>query len=448
MCVSERRVKMPSLYSKPNGYTSAGTKRFKPDSKKYLYNIDTFYYNCRSHYYGQVMDKGLREKLIEGRSFSADNNNNMTLEIKIPTYENPLIFKIMPGNPPAYQYSIRNDSMAIYFTKNELESGSHMRVQINQFVLWEKGFIGAYEESLEVLKSLGFLPYEKKINRIDFAVHSDQFIWTLKDIETFEYPLNISKDNFPNFVKLNPISGAFNTVNFGDRSRLYLRIYNKSKEIEAKKKYYFNEIYREYGMDVDNVWNFEIEVHRPYLKDLVELDQDDEFKKIYNDLDYCIENDGISKLWTHLISKYNHDSAHWSVLKQGDKNKFNFTTNSNLEIVKDIHSNYERELNQIAGRLMIGVLDQEDYSLENALEVFKEKYLRGNEHEKSIEFLDKVEMKKQNIQSQSINKTILKQRMRNQNNMRNLDKSDLTDLEHLNQKNYIRVQEIQKNANP
>lgn len=404
---------MPQLYSRSNGKYANGSQRYKPEPSKYLYNIDTFWYNCRSYMYGEVMNRGFRDLLIQGRSQNSDGNgsDNMTIDVKLDGYANPLKFSILGGNPPAYQYSIRNDSMAIYFRKNEQAEGSLMRVQINQFVLWEKGFINAYKESLEVLKALGFLPYETKINRIDFAVHSDQFKWTYEDMKTFDYPENIAKDNFPNFVRLDPRTGEFETYYVGDRSRLYLRIYDKSKEIKAKKKDYFNEIYKKHNMDLNNVWNVEIEVRRPYLKDLAEY-ADGDFKRIFDDVEYCIENDGISRLWSHLVDKYYHDSAHWTVLKAGDADKFQNINTYNLVVEKDIDANYERELNQIAGRLMMGVIDQDDYSLENAVSIFLERYYKEEKMEKSIEFLDKVENKKSKIHSYEINKTIRKNQLK------------------------------------
>jgi len=404
---------LPQLYSKPHGKSSNGSQRFKPDPKKYLYNIDTFWYNCRSHFYQEIMDSGLRQKLIAGRSLTDEEGfDRDIISLKIPNYPNEIEFKIMGGNLPAYSYSIRNDSMAIYFRKNELESGSLMRVQINQFILWEKGFERAYNESLQVLKALGMTPYDTKFNRIDFAVHSDQFVWRYDDMKTFDYPTNFAEDNFPGFHRLNPRTGNFETYYHGDRSRLYLRIYDKSKEILAKQKFYFNEIYEKMGMDKDNVWNFEIEVRRPYLRDLSEYDYgSDEFLRLFDDVEYCIQQDGISRLWTHLIHKYHHDSAHFKVLEAGDSTKFQLVNDYNIEITKDIDANFQRELNQIAGRLVTGVLSEEDYSLENALKIFTEALEKRAEEDGLTSeevWIEKVEKKKSAIQNEVVNRTNLK----------------------------------------
>lgn len=404
---------MPSNYTRKNGKGRDGEQRYKPDPKKYLYNIDTFWYNCRSHFYQEIMDGGLRDKLISGRSYVTDEGfDSEIIKLKIPNYENEIQFKIMGGNPPAYSYSIRNDSMAIYFRKNEQDEGSLMRVQLNQFLLWEKGFEKAYNESLQVLKALGFTPYDTKFNRIDFAVHSDQFIWTLDDLKTLDYPRNFAADNYPGFHRLDPLTGNFETMYHGDRSRLYLRIYNKSKEIEAKQKYYFYEIYEKMKMDKNNVWNFEIEVRRPYLRDLSEYDCDSEdFLRLFDNVEYCIANDGISRLWSHLITKYGHNSSHFKVLASGDPYKFQMVNDYNIEITKDIDANYQRELNQIAGRLMMGVMDSEDYSLDEALRVFKDKYLaKGcDEYEMADVFEEKVRAKKAAIQNETINRTLKKE---------------------------------------
>lgn len=67
-------------------------------------------------------------------------------------------------------------------------------------------------------------------------------------------------------MKLCPDTSEFGTVYFGDRSRLQLRIYDKSKEVRDKGKDYFKDLYARCGMDVDKVWNVEFEVRRDYLK--------------------------------------------------------------------------------------------------------------------------------------------------------------------------------------
>lgn len=402
---------MPQNYTKKNGFSTSGVQQFKPDPKKYLHNIDTLWLNVDSYYYDKIMDMGLRNMLIAGRAAVQDGDGDeYFVECKLANYENPLLFAVMGGNPPLYQYSLRNDSMAIYFSKTRRENQLPMRVQLNQFLLWEKGVEAAYEEALCVLKTFGFLPSEVRINRVDFAVHSDQFQWTIQDMQTFDYPRNIKDDNQPNYYRLDAMTGRFGTMMQGSRDRLAIRIYNKSKEIEDKKKFYFYELYAKHGMDVDNVWNIEIECRRPFLKDLAESEDDENLTRIFDDFDYCLSNDGLSKLWSLLMNKYTHESAHWKMLHKLSDH-FNFKPIHGITVVKDKISDFERELPQILGRLAVAVVTEEEYTLDRAIEILKSKIpeyeaSREQRGKKVVSFEERVEIKKSLIQNHTINTTI------------------------------------------
>ncbi|MGF0472463.1 replication initiation protein [Lysinibacillus fusiformis] len=400
---------MPPTYSMKNGVTSKGTQRFKPDPKKYLYNIDTLWLNVGAVHYDTVMDYALRDILISGRESRNDDGENTAIEVEIEGYENPVLFEVHGGNPPLYQYSLRNDSMAIYFAKSDRKNGQlPMRVQINQFPLWEKGVEGAYFEAMAVLKALMFNVTDVKLNRVDFAVHSDQFKWTFWDMDSFNYPRNIKDDNKPNFFKLDPDTGEFGTMMVGDRSRLAIRIYNKTKEIEDKQKFYFYDLYRKKEMDIHNIWNIEIECRRPFLKELVEEHTED--KKIFDDFNYCLANDGLSKLWSLLMRKYNHNSTHWGMLNKLDKH-FRFNDVHGLTVEKDTAASFEKEVPQILGRLSRAVITEKDMSLGNAIKKLYEAIPEYEERQKRkgknvVTFEERVMEKKSLILNKEINSTI------------------------------------------
>lgn len=400
---------MPATYTAKNGKSATGVPQFKPDSKKYLYNIDTLWLNVGAAHYDLVMDYGLRDFLIAGRELRSDEGENSALEIELENYENPILFEVHGGNPPLYQYSLRNDSMAIYFSKNDRKNGQlPMRVQINQFPLWEKGLEGAYVEAMAVLKALSFNVTEVKLNRVDFAVHSDQFTWNFSDMVTFDYPRNIKDDNKPNFYKLDPSDGSFGTMMVGDRSRLAIRIYNKSKEIEDKQKFYFYDLYKQRKMDINNVWNIEIECRRPFLKDLCEENED--LKKVFDDFNYCLVNDGLSRLWSLLMTKYNHDSVHWRMLRKLDKH-FRFNDVHGLTVQKDTAASFAKEIPQILGRLSRAVVTEYDMSLDNAIKILKDaipeyEEQRMKKGKKIVTFMDRVKDKKAKIQNEDINATL------------------------------------------
>jgi hypothetical protein len=352
----------------PQSYTKKKGSRLVPDPKKFLYNIDTFWFNIDAENYEEVMDSGFREFLRSAREYYMDTDERKTIEVDLPGYENPVIFEVYPGQPPLYQYSIRNDDIAIYFSKSKRSDSMPMKVQLNQFILWEKGLQGAYIESLWVLAALGFAHGKGKLNRVDFAVHSDQFQWNLKDFEKFEYPRNIAKDNFPNWWRLDPVTGNFQTVYFGDRTKCQLRIYQKSIEAKKKGKDYFLELYESLGMEKEKVWNIEIEVRRDFIKECKDLDG----LALFDDLDKVFEENRLSLLWSHLMKMYHHPSAFWTVLSNGKPGVFE-QVQGYLKRQKDNDANAWRETAQIRGRLMTLLVNDDSLSINDAIVKFLEK---------------------------------------------------------------------------
>jgi hypothetical protein len=357
---------LPANYNKPNG-SYKGKPKFQLNKNSFLFNVDTLYYTIDCDNYDEcLLDTDLLEQLLDGIDFMYDHEDeHKTIDIKLPGYKNAIEFKIMNGQRPFYQFSIRSQDMAFYFMKkkrNYFKTDSKdvtfpIKVQINQFILWEKGVQAAYQESLHMLAELGFILGQAKPNRIDLACHTDQWNFNYYDFKDFSYPLNVVGDNHPHYLRLNPHNGEFETVYHGDRSRLQLRIYNKSKEIQKKSKLYFYEIYEKYGLRPNMVWNIELEIHRDYLKEFVHpLTGKTGY---YNDMDNLLNDEGISVLWTYLTKdKYGWDNTFWNQVIKGDKEKF-YESKFRAVRVKDINADKMREVAQIRGRLMKMVLTEE-----------------------------------------------------------------------------------------
>lgn len=350
---------MPLNYTKSNG-TVRGKKRYKPDPSKFLFNVDTLWFTYDALNYDEIMDTGFSSKLELGKVF-AENDVGFKdyVQVKLERYDYPVTFEIEAhGQAPIYSYCIRNHDMAFYFSKKRRLDGRTfpVKVQINQFKLWEMGVRDAFTESLYVLAALGFCYEAAKPNRIDLCVHSDQWDWRVTDFQNFDYPRNFADDNKPSFIKLDPCTWEFGTAYFGDRSRLQARIYNKSVEIKAKNKDYFNRLYESRGMDKDKIWNIEFEIHRDYLKGFANAETGE--TNVFDSMDFLLRIDGLSLLWTHLVKKFCHDTAFWKVLQQGDPDKFVECKNY-LFRLKDIDTSKEREVAQIRGRLQKLVLNED-----------------------------------------------------------------------------------------
>jgi hypothetical protein len=400
---------LPPTYTKKNGTDRDGKPRFRVDSSKFLFNVDTFYYTVDAVNYDDVLTGGLLEQLEQGRSSYYESNNLDFIEIKLEKYENPTIFEINPGQRPWYGYCIRNNDFAIYFmTKRRGDDTYPIKVQIHQFKLWEQGILNAYMEAEEILYQLEFKTTNGKPNRIDLCVHSDQFQWILTDLIRMDYPRDILDTNKPHFIRLDPATGEFETVYYGDRSRLQMRVYNKSKEIKAKQKYYFNEIYGQHELNAENVWNIEFEIHRDYLKDFVDPATGE--RGYYDDVNNLLTEKGLSYLWTHLVfQKFYHDSSFWKVLQQGDPNRF-IAMKDFLIRLKDIDSTLEREVAQIRGRLMKFALNQdteEGSEVNAAIRLFYEK-LHEYEDDKEKDFSKDLDKKRRKYQNYIINKKAFK----------------------------------------
>lgn len=394
---------MPSCFTAPDGKKKNGQPKFKPDKNKYLYNIDTLWLNCNVANYDDVMDDYLRDELVSGREYFFDWNESKTIAVKLRDYDNELLFEIKGGQPPAYQYSIRNEDMAFYFAKSQRDNQLPIKIQINQFVLWSKGVERAYLEAIYILSSLGFGVIHCQLNRIDFAVHSDQFKWNLSDLKNFQYPGHYK----PNFWRLDPITGDFETVYFGNRNRRQLRIYNKSKEIRMNKKYYFYELYKEREMDLENIWNIEIEVRRDFIKECKDFDGNN----MFDDFDKVLHENRLSDLWSLLMQDYglfygSKHNAHWKQVMEGcPEKKFYNVEGFELVRIKDIDANFDREIGQIIGRLQTGVINKEDFSLDDAINLLKERYNEVYVKDKKRNFKNDVLKKKKKLMDNKINQT-------------------------------------------
>lgn len=365
----------------PQSYTKRKSKvQMMPDPERYLFNIDTIYYTVEIRNYDAVMDSWLRDVLENGRNVyydSAEGDPLETISLDVHNYENPVLFEIMGGQKNSGSYSIRNNDYALYFRKSDNTHGTFpVKVQINQIKIWSLGYWGAYEESLQLLIALGFDFNQCKPNRIDPCVHSDQMQWNLEDLKKFEYPRDVKKTNTPNFIHLDPVTGDFETVYYGSRnSGCLLRIYFKSLQAIKKDKSFFLELYKERGLDPDKVWNVEFELSRKFLKDFINPDTFEH--GFFDHMENLLSPRGLSFLWSFLMSKFKHPSAHWSVIQNGDVSKFTYIEEKMVRH-RDIDTSKEREILQIAGRMkniVSNVPTEEGKELDKAIEIFKKGYM-------------------------------------------------------------------------
>jgi hypothetical protein len=443
---------MPKNYTKKNGSS------FKPDPKKFLFNVDTLYFSASAVNYEYVLSSGLRDLLERGKEQAGKFKDPLTIELELPNYENPIVFEVQATGKTSYSYQIRNHDFAIYFQAHEHENQYPLYVHINQFKLWKDGVIQSYQESLEMLFLLGFEVQTCKPSRIDLCCHSDQFDWILTDLGSFDFPQNMNK---PDFFRLDPSTMKFETVMFGNRSRYQMRVYNKYAELFKKNKFHFLQVYEQYGMIPEKVWNVEFEIHRGFLKGL----KVDGKLDYFDDMDNLLTEKGLSTLWTMMSTdKFVHHSPFWKVLQLGNEKDENakckfYQSNHYITRVKEIDDSFDREVPQIFGRLQKFAVNEDvelgqeeevavsklydmvsdylddpkvfEYTYKKYVKEFMEqkfnqaliKYLHekeGYEKKKGISFSDRVQDKKSKYVDAEINKTVKK----NKKNSRFMGKND------------------------
>ncbi|WP_144495984.1 hypothetical protein [Bacillus pumilus] len=402
---------MPANYTLMNGSSK------KVDPQRFLFNVDTLYYSALASNYDEVMQDGLMMNLQLGREQAEKfENEKHVIEIKLPRYQNPLSFEVLGKGKTAYSYQIRNEDYAFYFVRQEHEDNFPIYVQINQFKLWQMGVIDSYIETLHILAELGFEIDTCKPSRIDLCCHSDQFQFSTNDLLKLKTPKGL---NDPDFQKLNLFENTFETVYYGTRGNYMLRIYNKTKELLAKNKYHFLQVYEEHGL-TDDVWNVEFELSRKFLKNL-EVDGEPDF---FDDMDNLLSPKGLSTLWTNLttekfkmVRSLENDTMipYWRVLAQGNdgsgsngKSVF-YQTNAYMCRVKDIDDSLHREIAQITGRLTKFAVNQElpegvepfNFALQRYYQMTKEEY-----SDKVTEFTDKLNRKQSKYAAHEINSLI------------------------------------------
>ena len=370
---------MPKNYTRPNGKTN-----MIPDPKRFLYNVDTLYYSATAENFSAVMDNGFRELMEEMKEKAGRfEDEQFTISINLPNYQNEIALAVQPNGKTSYSYQVRNEDFAFYFMRHENEGTFPIYVQINQFKLWKDGVREAYQESLYILAELGFYVSGAKPSRIDLCCHSDQWQWLATDLKKFEFPKGMYH---PDYFRFDVNTMKFETVMFGNRSRNQMRLYNKSAELFAKKKYHFLDVYkREFGIDdvndLDTVWNIEFEMHRKFLKEFVVDGQ----QGFFDSMDNLLSQDGLNLLWSEMTKKrFIHHSPFWRQLQKGDKKKF-FSTNKYMDRVKDIDDSLDRETSQVFGRLQKFAVNkdiEENYEFDEAQNTFinhAELYIEKND---------------------------------------------------------------------
>lgn len=221
----------------------------------------------------------LEEKKNEAKLVAANNASEKVL-VKL----NNKTFYMLPSGAKGYAYILHNDSYEVKLAqfRSRNEDFFPIFIKIKSEHLWSAGVSKAWNEIVSWLKETVGNITNNKINRMDLCCHTDKLCLDENDIETFQG--NYHEDVIHRYRR------KVNAVTFGSRNnqKIYCRIYNKSLEVKQKKqKLWFYDIWKNAGLDIDNVWNVEFELDRGIFKDINLETVEDALNNIKSLWEYC-----------------------------------------------------------------------------------------------------------------------------------------------------------------
>lgn len=336
-------------------------------NKKYLHNIDTFYYvvYIKGNYNESENVKRLTEYLEYKKNESLDKFEYVVLdEISLEFFTNGLGFGM-------YAYSIeKKDKYTIFISrKKATEETPEILVQIRSQFLWLYGEHRAIEESYQDLMLI-LNKYDIKVdrtqeNRIDYAYHTNY----IQDPLNFFKEENLNKMQVSRFTRWHK-EGRFvgdeivecDYLSLGRRksNNTFVRIYNKTQEVvnQGYKQFFIkiwllnNMISRfdYYVLEkcfIHGSYNY---VDRARLEFYLEFGQDEILKNKINSLLNCSDNMSIKKIADEIVPRLTIVVN----IEVQTKRKFYSTMDKSFELLKTVTCKY-KEMEKI-----FKILDNKD----------------------------------------------------------------------------------------
>lgn len=240
---------------------------FGYSQKKFLHNIDTFYYSVKFRNDFRLKTKDtqvLKMRKFFKLQYEYLNNNEDQPELYLPDLGDHLYLKPVTFSRFYTTCLTYPEYFDIFFAPvvpKAADGGesvtSECVVQIRSYMLWIMGVRDAFENSYRYVKNIakffGIEIESVQENRIDYCWHSNY----LKDPETFFSPENFYKmrvDRFKNATYVTNKVGSedyeIDYVALGKRSdKVFVRIYQKTREvIEQNYKPWFLKIWEMQGL--------------------------------------------------------------------------------------------------------------------------------------------------------------------------------------------------------
>ncbi|MCT4606656.1 MAG: hypothetical protein N4A64_11235 [Marinisporobacter sp.] len=351
-----------------------------------LSNIDSIFFSIDVSNY-EEKNADLLQKLEEGKEQA--KADTQTDKIIILGDKN---FELLPNGARFHAYILHNDTLELKLAQNRSKNGNNypVSVRIKSLFLWEKGFIDAYMEVIEYLKTIikgEFIA--EKISRADLCCHTDSLkFYTLCDIyESW-------KGNFRKveYFTYNRKTTGFTFGSFKEKN-VMCRVYDKTLEITTSNKTWFKEIWLKEGMDIENIWNVEFQVGRKFFKNYGVESVQDFILKMRAIWEY------LTKEWINYIDLDNSRVERCSIKacwKEIQDAYLNYCYQQIIKREKQVNTKAEELIPLLVGVLTSYGACKQKIVLDRVIDDFKEdmrKYLQEKKENIPIEkiFFDKLE---------------------------------------------------------
>ena len=240
---------------------------FSYTEKKFIHNIDTFYYSVKfkNDFRAKTNDLAV-EKLRRYFKFKYEGlgDYDETGDIYLKEIDKRLVLKPVTFSHfynTCLSYPEYFDIFLASIVPKSMDGGEsvtcEMIVQIRSYMLWMFGVHAAFENSYRFVKELaayfGLTIDHVQENRVDYCWHSNY----LKDPESFFEPNNFYKMRVDRFKNATYVTNKVGTEDYeidyvalGKRSdKVFVRIYQKTREvIEMNYKPWFFQIWKMNGL--------------------------------------------------------------------------------------------------------------------------------------------------------------------------------------------------------
>jgi hypothetical protein len=271
----------------------------------------------------------------------------------------------------------------------------NVKVKLSSKFLWTNGYINAYEDALNFVKNqLGTskIKEKKPLMRIDFCFDSDEIRFVDSDYRGFvTFARKINKRYERENQKYKLTGYEIGNIN-GD---IFLRIYNKTLEIESSKKYWFKDVWKKNNWNEgegNDVWRIEYKIKKKVLNEMRIFTMEDFIKKEKELWKY------LTKDWFKIKSRRNKNNYNSKIKGKWKKVQKSVNLKTEKTIIRKPYrvGDEDAYFNQIIGSLTSVSAIKNNFDQEKILEELKNR-LNQNQKQKGQSFKEIVEVKQQNM---------------------------------------------------